>query len=381
MYNPLVSVIIPVYNTEKYLEEAINSIQTQSYKNLEIICIDDGSTDNSPLILEKLKAMDNRISIITQKNSGQSLARNNGMDIAKGKYVIFFDSDDILSYDAIKRCVEELENNNADIICFNMWLMTPYGNYIAFHQEHFLYYFRICRAKDYMYSVNFTNSPVSMVKRDFLIQNNIKFCENHIYEDWIQMIEVFTKNPIAIFLDIPFYTYRVPKVSNSTTHNISEKCLDLLDSYLIANKIISKNELNPDWHFVNDKKIILEASSFIKNKIWQEKNPPVENSFYENFINILKNFDECYFYCLQKNLPKENQFICKCLRENKKGNLKERFLFFQRVKNHIAQFLKPLKPLKKIFKWFLRPFAIILDCCIFVFIKLKILDKNKFRYF
>ena len=89
-----ISIIVPVYNVEKYLEKCIDSILNQSYQNLEIILIDDGSTDNSGSICDEYKKKDQRVQVIHQKNQGQSSARNAGLNIAKGSYIGFVDSDD-----------------------------------------------------------------------------------------------------------------------------------------------------------------------------------------------------------------------------------------------------------------------------------------------
>lgn len=96
MFECLLSVIIPVYNVEPYLEQCLDSVINQTYKNIEIICINDGSTDNSLKILEKYKTKDSRIKIISQKNKGLSEARNAGIKIAKGKYIGFIDPDDFI---------------------------------------------------------------------------------------------------------------------------------------------------------------------------------------------------------------------------------------------------------------------------------------------
>ena len=90
----LISIIIPIYNAEKYIERCINSLKNQTYKNIEIICINDGSTDNSLNILKRIAITDNRITIIEQENKGVSVARNKGIESAKGKYIMFLDADD-----------------------------------------------------------------------------------------------------------------------------------------------------------------------------------------------------------------------------------------------------------------------------------------------
>lgn len=113
--DPLISIIVPVYNVEKYLEKCINSLIEQTYKNLEIILIDDGSLDKSPDICDKWGEKDKRIKIIHKNNGGLSEARNVGIDNAKGEYISFVDSDDWIDTNFINYLYKQLELYNADI--------------------------------------------------------------------------------------------------------------------------------------------------------------------------------------------------------------------------------------------------------------------------
>lgn len=113
---PLVSVVIPVYKTEKYVVKSVNSILTQSYKNTEIIIVDDGSPDSCPKICDDLQKSDNRIIVIHKENGGLSSARNTGIDAANGKYVFFLDSDDTLYADAVSDMVKIAEEENSDAV-------------------------------------------------------------------------------------------------------------------------------------------------------------------------------------------------------------------------------------------------------------------------
>ena len=114
--NDLVSVIIPVYNAERYLNECIQSVLNNTYSNFELLCIDDGSTDKSLEILKKFACLDSRIKIITKKNGGVSSARNIGLHNCHGDYVMFLDADDYLTQDCIETLIDELKKNNADIV-------------------------------------------------------------------------------------------------------------------------------------------------------------------------------------------------------------------------------------------------------------------------
>lgn len=112
----LISIIVPVYNTENYLEKCLYSLVNQTYKNIEIIIIDDGSTDNSMNIIQKFVLADNRVKVISQKNQGLSGARNTGMNNANGDYIMFIDSDDWIEIDTCEKAINASEKYNADVV-------------------------------------------------------------------------------------------------------------------------------------------------------------------------------------------------------------------------------------------------------------------------
>lgn len=106
-----ISVIIPVYNVEKYLSKCLNSLICQSFQDIEFICINDGSTDNSLNLLEQYALKDSRIKVITQPNKGPACARNKGLSIATGEYISFVDSDDFIENDAFERLIQSQKQN------------------------------------------------------------------------------------------------------------------------------------------------------------------------------------------------------------------------------------------------------------------------------
>ena len=112
-----VSVILPIYNVASYLDETFQSLQNQSLQEIEIIAVNDGSTDESEKIIQKYAQHDSRISYFNQENQGQSVARNHALQYAKGEYIYMMDSDDVLyDPDALKNCYEYAEKNKADFI-------------------------------------------------------------------------------------------------------------------------------------------------------------------------------------------------------------------------------------------------------------------------
>ncbi len=116
MDQPLVSVVIPVWNGEKSLPRCLRSVQAQSWKALEIIVVDDGSTDGTAALLDATAALDNRIRVLHQANAGVSAARNNALPLCRGKYIRFVDSDDELPTDSIEQLVTRAEQNGSDLV-------------------------------------------------------------------------------------------------------------------------------------------------------------------------------------------------------------------------------------------------------------------------
>lgn len=144
MEKDLVSVIIPVYNVATYLEKCIESVIAQTYENIQIILINDGSTDNSKKICEKYALLDNRIDVIEQKNEGVSSARNKGLEHVKGKYICFVDSDDYVEHNFIEVLVDNLKNNQMSICGFDeivnkKEVLQTFGEIQKMNQEEALY--------------------------------------------------------------------------------------------------------------------------------------------------------------------------------------------------------------------------------------------------
>ncbi len=119
MINNMVTVVIPIYNTEKYLEKCVTSVTSQTFKDIEILLINDGSLDNSGELCDKLAKTDSRIKVIHKENGGAASVRNMGIETAKGEYIMFLDSDDWLDHDALETLVSHAITNQTDVIKFN----------------------------------------------------------------------------------------------------------------------------------------------------------------------------------------------------------------------------------------------------------------------
>ena len=184
-----ISVIVPVYNNEKYLDKCLSSLTKQTLKDIEIICVNDGSADSSPDILNEYKEKDNRVLVVSQENQGAGASRNNGMDIAKGEYISFVDADDWLERNALKELYENATNNDSDMVLFNSVERLPDGERkerIYLSDDDKVDYANF--AFDYNHSKKLVMNAMFVVwskiyKTSFLKESNIKFDTYKIFND------------------------------------------------------------------------------------------------------------------------------------------------------------------------------------------------------
>ena len=142
MEQSLVSVVIPIYNVEKYLNRCVDSIVNQTYRNLEIILVDDGSPDRCPELCDAWARKDRRIRVIHKENAGLGMARNSGLELASGKYICFFDSDDYVDITIIEKCVKNAEEYCSDAVIFGCWSVDEDGKTTRKMIDHSRYLYR-----------------------------------------------------------------------------------------------------------------------------------------------------------------------------------------------------------------------------------------------
>jgi CDP-glycerol glycerophosphotransferase len=208
MIDSLLTIVVIVYNTEKYLYDCMDSVVNQTYKNLEIICIDDCSTDRSSKILESYALQDSRIKIITNsKNSGPGITRNAGMDAAQGEYILFIDSDDWIDLTTCEKLITKAMENDAEIVFYPAWQVDgEQRKKIPNHCE----VGEPLTLKDRKLLLRETlPSPWSKLwKRSFMMQREIRFPAARRSQDhkphWMGC--VFAEK--TGFLDEPLYFYR-----------------------------------------------------------------------------------------------------------------------------------------------------------------------------
>lgn len=192
----LVSVIIPVYNVERYLDQCIQSVLAQTYQNLEIILVDDGSTDRSGEICDGYAAKDKRIRCIHQPNGGLSHARNEGLRLAEGEYVYFLDSDDWIDSDSLQAMWDCAAQNGAALVFFDAVSFFDGDEAIArqtylrtglYDADTGLRVFTALQEKGEFHSA----VPLLCFRRSFLFENNLRFEEGIVYEDMLFTFQAF----------------------------------------------------------------------------------------------------------------------------------------------------------------------------------------------
>ena len=281
-----ISVIIPVYNMEKYLNRCINSVINQTYKNLEIILVNDGSTDNSADICNYFLNKDSRIKVINKKNGGLSDARNAGIAIASGEYISFLDSDDWIDLDYYEVLYKSIVENNADIAIIGfLWVKEN-----KFYKPPFYLENRILTSKEAIKELakdEFLTSHAwnKLFKREFF--NDIKFPYGRTYEDVFIMHKIFSQaKKILIISDFKYYYYmhndsiiHTPKAKNLIDKFFAFKSRynDLRDEYTdieynmiksiynVVIEILYVHPLNSDAKN-KYKSEIKEIKKFISNK-------------------------------------------------------------------------------------------------------------------
>lgn len=215
-----VSVIIPVYNVEKYLPACLDSVCQQSVQGIEIICVNDGSTDGSLHILKSYAEKDSRIYIISQDNRGVSVARNAGLGAATGKYVQFLDSDDMLEPEALEYAAHQMEKKQLDVFYFDARAVFESAQLEKEKSSYKTYYHRENHYQDVRTgSQLFTewikdggfrpNGNLQMIRRDFLLQSGVKFIPGIVQEDNAFTTEVMLHAQRVCHENKPLYIRRV----------------------------------------------------------------------------------------------------------------------------------------------------------------------------
>lgn len=313
-----ISIIMPVYNDESVLNQSINSVIKQSLKDVELICINDGSTDNSLEILNNFSKKYDFIKVVTQENKGSGKARNYGMDIAKGKYIGFLDADDyFIDNDALERLYEVAILNDANMVTGNILHdVDKPGEFIPF--KHLEYYTedKVILPEEYGLPWSFYKS---IYKTTFLLSNKIYFPDLLRGQDPVFLAEILTKvdKIYAVATDVYAYVF-YDAIDRCNTYR---KLYDQLLHYKIV------------FDYLEEPKFKKAVFDFKKAFIWflnhlnkedLQTSLKIINEVFDEYSPILKEVND-YFYIKKlkkkiKKLNKENKQLKKDYEKSKKIN-------------------------------------------------------------
>ena len=287
---PTLSIIIPVYQAESYLESCIDSVLRQSFKDFELILINDGSTDGSGSICDFYQQKDKKVRVFHQDNRGQSAARNKGIDHSSGRYIGFVDNDDILSPSMFEILIRNMEEVEADISACSFIQKNEVGE-----EQHNIHDFK-------KYTLSNIEGMKALLSRDkldiyvwtkiydkiFLDQNSIRFEEGKNDEDMLFNYKAFTFSKKSVFEDNPLYLYN--HRDHSASRLFPKKCLIkyLSGTLYRVNKIEIETEKNfPSLHYLAIRQKIIYSIQMISNIA---DSPTLNETaiYYEEIMHFLK---------------------------------------------------------------------------------------------
>lgn len=334
----MISIIVTTYNLEKYIEICLKSLLCQTYENIEIICIDDGSTDNTAEIIKNIK--DSRIKYYYHENRGVGFSRNKGLELATGEYVMFVDGDDWVDKTLCEKTIEIAQKCNSDIVIFDVACIDNVtkiiNNQNFFNIEHWRNHknrYSIHTYKDNLkiYDGNISSAN-KLFKREFLLKNKLKFNEALRFEDFLFHYQTLVLAQKINLLQDKLYYYRVNREGSMITSQAKQTkvVFDIVEIFQLLETFLKEHKLydNLRFDFYKQKLIMYKLIFFNSNKkfrkaffeIARREIKDFNISFneqellgkqleiYEDFL--IYNSTSCYIiYSLQKTYPRLTNII------------------------------------------------------------------------
>lgn len=301
MYEPMFSIIIPVYKVEKYLPKCLESVQNQTFTDFEVILIDDGSPDCCPALCDSFAKTDSRCKVIHQINKGLSVARNTGLEIATGRFIYFLDSDDTIANNLLEKLVKVFETRKVDIVGFSAVVASMNSTYIlstGSRTDKIENGVEIAQKR-----VPLSTVPLYCYRHSFLKKNCLLFKEKIYYEDILFTALVFLENPQIYYMDESLYFYNKREESITTSKARRKNYFDIVE---ICSQLIEVDKT--EWNTSRKKafKNIMKSYILLSEEIYKTLN--IKDR--KKLLNVRKNLMETVK--LKRKEMGEKNYIIAC---------------------------------------------------------------------
>lgn len=286
-----VSIIIPIYNVEKYLSKCLDSVLNQTFNSIEIILVNDGSTDNSESIINKYKKEYPHLVVLNKNNGGLSSARNAGLKYATGEYVLFIDSDDYINKQMVEILYNKAKRDNVDVVISKYTLNYESNNRLEIFKVNYDERLIINNEKAlemFMLGEVTGHACNKLIKRELLEKNNISFPEGMLYEDAPTTFQILLSSEKISFVNESFYFYvqregSITKAIKLKTVEDQIKILDIVSEYLKSSNCVSINSVY-DVFTINQ----LFYNSSLLSKVKYIEEPELLKTYQHNFDSRIK---------------------------------------------------------------------------------------------
>lgn len=300
----MISIIIPIYNVEKYLDECLTSVMNQTYKNFEVILVNDGTKDNSIEIVNKFISKHNNIKLVNKENGGLGSARNVGINHARGKYLIFIDSDDYIEATYIEKLYTEIEKSKSDIVICG--INKYYENSkniepVNLEVENNKSYSSLEAIKLLFTNKIFCHAWNRIYRKELFINNNILFPEGKLYEDILPAVKLISKSKKISFIKENLYYYRIREGAITSSKNIKaiedyNYAIDKVNKYIstsVYEESLKSEKVNFNISYTLSSLDMLSIyTDYNKRKFYREYNIRYNKNYMEyGIIKVLSNKD------------------------------------------------------------------------------------------
>lgn len=335
-----ISIIIPAYNVEQYIKQCIESINSQTYRDFEVIIVNDGSTDNTLNVIQKCKEKYNWIEIIDINNHGQGYARNMALEKAKGEYIFFFDADDFIDPLTLEKAIQRIEEDNSDLVVFD-WKYYyqdtreyKYVNKDIFVEKNILEgkeCTELLKIKHY-FTVN------KLYRKSFLLNNNIKYAEGHIYEDNPFWVNISISAKKVSLIHSPLYIVRLNETSSTkSNYGTKEHYTSFIKAVDESFNILKEKNVDREVYYYLYKYFIKKFNLYHRKRVPRE----YKKIFMFEFIELMSRTIK-----LTKKEGK-NEYLVLGLKEDLFYYNKKKTIYFKiiiyRIKKIIKTYLKKLR--------------------------------------